>query len=123
MISGIKSSLDQGDRYDLLDNVLEEVGYNRDVEISEEVFRECNQLKISNRTYVDKLYPGAKVYRDDKPTTSLHLTDFRESDKEGIGAHIEYFNPEYHPFLHMIDVILWHLKNFLEEEERDIRIK
>jgi hypothetical protein len=122
MFDKLSNWLDQGENYDLLEIIREDVGYGRDVNVSEQLFDECNRLEISKRTYVDKIFEGAKVYRDDKPTTSLHVTDFRDSDKDGIGAHVEYFNPEYHPLLHLLDVIIWHLKHLFENrEEKEIR--
>ena len=122
MFDKLSNWLDQGENYDLLEIIREDVGYGRDVNVSEQLFDECNRLEISKRTYVDKIFEGAKVYRDDKPTTSLHVTDFRDSDKDGIGAHVEYFNPEYHPMLHFLDVVAWHLKHLFENrEEKEIR--
>ena len=118
MIDRVIGWMDQGESYYLLNSVRDKVGYSRDVELSEDIFMQCDRLEKSNRTYVNKLYKGAVVYRDDKPTTSLHVTDFRESEIGGIGAHLEYFNPEYHPLLHLIDVALWHIKNILEDQEK-----
>ena len=118
MIDRVIGWMDQGESYYLLNSVRDKVGYSRDVELSEDIFMQCDRLEKSNRTYVNKLYKGAVVYRDDKPTTSLHVTDFRESEIDGIGAHLEYFNPEYHPLLHLIDVALWHIKNTLEDQEK-----
>ena len=106
-------------RYGLLDSIENKVGYNRDVELSEELFQSHKDvLERSSRTYVDKLYLGAKVYRDTYRVKSLHITDFRDSEKaDGIGAHLEYFNPEHHLFLHIIDVVLWHLKDKIGSHE------
>ena len=118
MIDRVIGWMDQGESYYLLNSVRDKVGYSRDVELSEDIFMQCDRLEKSNRTYVNKLYKGAVVYRDDKPTTSLHVTDFRESEIDGIGAHLEYFNPEYHPLLHLIDVALWHIKNTLKDQEK-----
>lgn len=118
--SWLKKWMDRGDSYELLEAVRNEVGYNRDVEVEEEFFKECDRLERSSRTYVDLLYEGAEVYRDEKPTTSLHVTDFRGSKREGIGAHLEFFNPEYHPFLHLLDVALWHLKDSVERGDEPV---
>lgn len=121
MIGRIRSWVNQGRNYQLLDLVMDEVGYNRDVKIDEDLFEGCERLEVSSRTYVDKIVPDAKVYRDDKPTTSLHVTDFRETDQDGIKSHLEFFNPEYHPVLHVVDVLLWHGKNLIENrEEKEI---
>ena len=122
MIDRFLDWLDQGESYPLLNSVRDNVGYSRDVELSVDIFSQCDRLEVSSRSYVHMLYDGAVVYRDDKPTTSLHITDFRGSKLDGIGAHLEYFNPEYHPLLHLIDLVLWHIKNIFKDHG-EVRIE
>ena len=93
-------------------------GYGVDTEIDEEMFRESKvELEETSRTVVDRMYPEATVYRDDRRSSSVHLTDYRgverdEMRSDVIVAHLELFNPEYHPILHaVVDTPVWFVRN------------
>lgn len=95
-----------------------ESGFSYDTEIPEEIFEECSEaLNPTDRTVVTEMYPDAVSYRDSKKRTSVHLTDFRGVERDSkasnvIVAHLEHFNPEYHPILHaVVDTPLWFLRN------------
>lgn len=97
---------------------LKRKGYGIDTEIDEEMFEESEQeLNLTSRTVVDRMYPDARVYRDDQRFSSVHLTDYRGVEREEmrsdvIVAHLELFNPEYHPILHaFVDTPVWFLRN------------
>lgn len=101
---------------DLKNFILSKEGLNHDVEIPEELFEQHrHSLKQTKRTWVK-----APSYRDNRKTESLHISDYRETErKEGredgvIIGHVEHFNPEYTyliPLHFLIDTLLWLWKN------------
>jgi len=107
-----------GSESEIIEYLLDNAGFNVDHEVPEELFVENqSQLYETNRSIVNQLNPEAKTMRDDKSRRSLHLTDYRnvERDKKVsniIVGHVEHFNPEKHPILHaIIDTPLWFIKN------------
>lgn len=101
-----------------LRDILRDRGYGVDTEIEEDLFEDSSsELQESSRTVVNRIYPDARVYRDDRRFSSVHLTDYRGMEREEmqsdvIVAHLELFNPEHHPVLHsLIDTPVWFLRN------------
>ncbi len=107
-----------GSESKLVDYLLENAGFNVDYEIPEELFVENKvNLRETNRSLVNNLYPNATTMRDDRKRKSLHITDYRNVGRDNkisdvIVGHLEHFNPEKHPILHaLIDTPLWFVKN------------
>lgn len=97
---------------------LNDRGYGRDTGVSGDLLDDMD-VEETSRTSVTKIYPDAKSYRDDRRFSSIHITDYRGVDREDmesdiVVAHLEHFNPEYHPVLHaLIDTPLWFIRNRL----------
>ena len=110
---------------DLLNFLKDKSGFNYDTEVPEEIFeKEKSKLHITDRTVVTDMYPEAESYRDENRWGSVHLTDFRNVERDELAsnvivAHLEHFNPEHHPILHtIVDLPLWHYRNRIREENK-----
>lgn len=96
---------------------LNDSGYNRDIEINEEMWRGAKDDLEASQSILGLpsiLKINQTIFRDKKRTKSIELKDYRNrKDYENeFVAELEHFNPERHPFLHsIIDVPLWALKN------------
>jgi len=105
-------------RKKLLDK-LDDVGYNRDIEISKKIWMEAkDELKTSKSILgLPSLFRVEEpIFRDTEPTKSVELKDYssRTDFEPDYVAELEHFNPQHHKILHMlVDVPIWTLKNRL----------
>ncbi|WP_414837377.1 hypothetical protein ACK3SF_03855 [Candidatus Nanosalina sp. VS9-1] len=109
----------------IIDYLKKHSGYSYDTAVPEELFERCrDSLEETERTRVTKYFPEASSYRDERRRKSVHLTDYRGLERDRmesdlVVAHLEHFNPEYHPVLHtLIDFPLWYIRNRIIERNR-----
>jgi len=109
----------------IVNYLMENAGYSYDIEIPEQLFENNTEfLEQTDLTTVTYHFPEARSYRDSKPRKSVHLQDYRGIDRENrvgdvLVAHLERFNPEYHPILHaLIDYPIWFYKNNIREKNK-----
>lgn len=110
---------------ELLSKLESQHGLCLDFELTLDQFK-CLEPKLeeTSRTRVTDRYPEAISYRDDRSRRSLHVTDYRGMEREDavsnvIVAHIENFNPEKHPLMHvLIDFPLWYWRNRIKTRNK-----
>ena len=94
---------------------LQGIGYNRDVEISEEKWREVREEKahIDRKSLAFLEHRNEPTYRDDRSRKSIELKDYRNKGYEAdFVAELEHYNPDSKPLGHVIiDFPLWIWKN------------
>lgn len=92
-----------------------EIGYNRDVEISEEKWREVREEKehVDRRSLAFLEHRNEPTYTDDRSQESIELKDYRDRGHEAnFVAELEHYNPDRKPLGHVIiDFPLWLWKN------------
>lgn len=93
---------------------LEETGYNRDIEISRDLWEiALRNEHQSSRSLASVEHRAEPTYRDDRKRKSVELKDYRERNYEAdFVAELEHFNPDKRPLSHLlIDMPLWLWRN------------
>lgn len=97
-----------------LEAKLKDFGFNRDVEISDEEWKNCMESEHSTSLALAPIErKNEPTYRDNRARESIELKDYRQLDRpECFVAELEHFNPERHPVLHLlVDFPSWLWKN------------
>jgi hypothetical protein len=93
---------------------LENLGYNRDLEVSEDEWRALRDEEHSDRrtmAFIGRI--DEATFRDDRKRKSIELKDYRNRsfDSEFV-AELEHFNPDKRPLSHiLVDMPLWLWRN------------
>lgn len=97
-----------------LQKELKQHGFNRDIEIDEDAWREVLEDEFrSSRSLAAVEHRNEPTYRDNMEKESIELKDYRNRSMEGsFVAELEHYNPEFRPLMHIIvDVPIWLWKN------------
>jgi hypothetical protein len=99
---------------------LEKAGYNRDLEISEKMWRKEKEEKEhrDSRSLAALEHRNEPTYRDSKAKKSIELKDYRNRKYNAdFIAELEHYNPDHHPAKHaLIDFPNWLWKNRIKKQ-------
>lgn len=104
---------------------LEQVGFNRDIRIPEEIWssviEEMHPTDLSLASVIGKDEPS---FRDGESNLSLHLKDCTGVDaEEKYIAELERYNPEKHPVRHLlVDFPLWLWRNRIRPDRKGLEL-
>jgi len=101
-------------------NKLEEVGFNRDIEIPKQEWMKIKEKEEhkDSRSLAFLEHRDEPTYRDNRKTKSIELKDYRNRKyKADFVAELEHYNPDKAPLRHiLIDFPTWLWKNRIKNK-------